>query len=63
MRVRVVDNSRIGTFAGTGIGVSFDGHVWLLFVLFQLACGTRRGRNLGTKKKRVVSDALIAKML
>jgi hypothetical protein len=51
-RLGVVDNSRIGTFAGSGIGVSFDGHVWLLFVLFQLARGTRRWRNLGTKKAR-----------
>ena len=48
----VVHNSGIGTFAGTGIGVFSVGHVWLLFVLFQLACGTRRGRNPGTKKAR-----------
>ena len=37
----VVDNSRIGTFADAGIRISV-GHVWLLSVLFQLACGTRR---------------------
>ena len=49
-------NSEIDTFADAGIRISV-GHVWLLSVLFQLACDTRRGRNPGTKKKRVVSDA------
>ena len=45
-----------------GSGVFLVGHIWLLFVLFQLARGTRRGRNPGTKKARRF-DALIAKML
>ena len=43
-------NSGIGTFADAGSGVFLVGHIWLLFVLFQLACGTHRWRNLGTKK-------------
>ena len=47
--VGVVHNSEIDTFADAGIRISV-GHVWLLSVLFQLACGTRRGRNPGTKK-------------
>ena len=38
----VVHNSGIGTFADAGSGVFLVGHIWLLFVLFQLACGTRR---------------------
>jgi hypothetical protein len=46
-----VDNSGIDTFADAGIRISV-GHIWLLSVLFQLACGTRRGRNPGTKKAR-----------
>ena len=47
----VVHNSGIGVFADAGIRISV-GHVWLLFGVFQLACGTRRGRNPGTKKAR-----------
>ena len=47
----VVHNSRIGVFADAGIRISF-GHIWLLFGLFQLACGTRRRQNPGTKKAR-----------
>jgi hypothetical protein len=40
-----VHNSGIGTFADAGSGVFLVGHIWLHFVLFQLACGTRRWRN------------------
>jgi hypothetical protein len=52
MRARglgVVHNSRNGGFDAARIGV-FVGHVWLLFVLFQLARGTRRRRNRDKKK-------------
>ena len=41
----------VGVFAAARIDVSV-GHMWLLFVLFQLARGTRRRRNSGTKKAR-----------
>ena len=58
----IVDVCRNCGFAAGRIRI-FVGHMWLLFVLFQLVRGTRRRRNPGTKKKRVVSDALIAKML
>ena len=40
----IVDVCRNCSFVATRIGV-FVGHVWLLFVLFQLARGTRRRRN------------------
>ena len=61
-RVGVAGNALAGDGrCPSGIGVSV-GHVWFLFVLFQLARDTRRRRNW-VQKKRVVSDALIAKML
>ena len=57
----IVDVCRNCSFAAGRIRI-FVGHMWPLFVLLLSARGTRRRRNPGTKK-RVVSDALIAKML
>ena len=49
-------NSRIDTFADAGSGVFLVGHIWLLFVLFQLACGTRRWRN---REKKTTPSGMV----
>ena len=53
----IVDICRNCGFAAYRIGVSV-GHVWFLFVLLLSAAD-----EIWVQKKRVVSDALIAKML
>ena len=51
----VMHNSRIDTFADAGIRISV-GHMWLLFGLFQLACGSRRWRN---REKKTTPSGMV----
>ena len=53
-------NSGIGEFAAFRIGV-FVCHVWLLFWVVHNSPATPAADEIWVQKKRVVSDALIAK--